>query len=186
MRCFIAVDCERKLKDKILGVQRQIEELGADVKFVEPENLHFTLKFLGNVKEHELHAIKKGLKKACEVTVAFMSTVNGLGYFGRGSRISTLWFGVKEGRDHFTRLMNHVNENVKAGDKGNHLHLTIGRVKTGKNRDLLINFIRENSSLKIGEMNVNEVSLKSSVLTREGPVYENLFSCNLVSGREGG
>lgn len=179
MRCFISVDLDRKLINKVIEVQKDLQNLNLDVKFVEPENLHFTVKFLGNVNENEVNEVKKSLHACLERENAFSINIKGMGYFGRPSRIRTLWLGLNEGEDELAGLMKKVNDYVKIGERNFSPHLTIGRVKSGKNREVLLKFLNESKGMNIGEMNVNGVKLKSSELTKKGPVYSDLTVFNL-------
>ncbi len=174
MRCFISVDLDRKLANKVSGIQKEIERLNVDVKFVESSNLHFTIKFLGDVKCEEVKRIGDLIKKSIEGKGTFKIRVKGMGFFGNANYIRAIWLGIGEGRDEFVSLMKSVNENVKIGDAKLTPHMTIGRVRSGKNREILLNFIEKMKDADIGEMYVKEVKLKSSTLTKNGPVYEDL------------
>ena len=61
MRCFISVDIDKKLVKKIVEMQKQLKGMDIDIKLVESENLHFTVKFLGDVNENEVDWVKKSL-----------------------------------------------------------------------------------------------------------------------------
>jgi len=174
MRCFIAVDLDRGLAGEIEKVQREIMNLGVGVKFVEPENLHFTLKFLGEVSEDEIGVIKNSIERGLGCANRFRIGISGMGYFGSQKHIRTLWMGVKEGKDEFVKLVDNVNRGLSIGEDGKNVHLTIGRVKSCKNEELLLNFINEHKDVNIGEMDVKDVKLKSSVLTSGGPLYSDL------------
>ncbi|UCG95750.1 MAG: RNA 2',3'-cyclic phosphodiesterase [archaeon] len=183
MRCFVAVDLNRDLAKQVEDIQREITNLNVDVKFVEPENLHFTLRFLGEVNESEADAIERSIGECLRGFYAFKISIHGLGYFGIPRYIRTLWLDVNEGKDEFVKLMKNVNMCLKMGEENKSVHLTIGRVKSGKNRESLLNFINKSKDVKIGEMVVKDVKLKSSVLGRSGPVYSDLFVFKL-GGKE--
>ncbi|NIO22441.1 MAG: RNA 2',3'-cyclic phosphodiesterase [Candidatus Aenigmarchaeota archaeon] len=174
MRCFVAVDLEKDLVKHIKELQNEIRNLNVDVKFVETENLHFTLKFLGELNENEIDVIKTSIGNGLKGVGVFKIRMRGIGYFGGPNHIRTLWVDVNEGKDKFTELVKNVNECLRIGEKNKTVHLTIGRIKSGKNRELLLNFMDKSKDIKIGEMDVKHVKLKSSVLTRDGPVYSDL------------
>jgi 2'-5' RNA ligase len=180
MRCFIAIDVDEKLFDKITELQKGINKLNVDVKLVEPENLHFTVKFLGDMNEDEVNEIKNSLGECLKNEHEFKINITGFNYFGNPSYIRTLWLDVKEGQNELKKLVQMVNDCVKIGKLEVLPHLTLGRVKSPINKDYLIKFINENKNVKIGEMNVNYVKLKASTLTKNGPVYNNLAVFNLV------
>ncbi len=174
MRCFIAVDLEKDIAEKVKEIQHKIAKLNVDVKFVEPENLHITLNFLGEVNENELEEIKKPLVQCLKDFHVFKIRISGLGFFGSPNYIRTLWFGLCEGENEFVKLMKSVNECVNIGKSSKKAHLTIGRVRSGKNRELLANFINKLKDVNVGEMYVKNVKLKKSVLMKKGPIYSDL------------
>jgi 2'-5' RNA ligase len=174
MRCFISIDIGKNLMVKVIEIQKKIINLDIDVKLVEPENLHFTVKFLGDVNEDELNGIKKSLKDCVKGEGKFKINISGIGYFGKTSYIRTLWLGLNEGESELVKFMKKVNDCVKIGEKNFNPHLTIGRVKSGRNREILLNFLNEFKNVNIGEMEVDKIKLKSSDLTKKGPVYSDL------------
>lgn len=182
MRCFIAIDIDKKLANKVVEIQKQLIDMDIDVKLVEPENLHFTVKFLGDVNENGLEDVKKSLEKSLEGEDKFRININSIGYFGNPSYVRTLWLGVNEGEDELVKLMKKVNDYVKLGERNFSPHLTIGRIKSGKNREFLMKFIDESKHVNVGEMYVKEVILKSSILAKKGPMYSDLLVFSL--GRE--
>lgn len=181
MRCFISIDIDKELVDKVVEIQKRVRNLSVDVKLVEPENLHFTVKFIGDVNEDEVNGVEKSLGECLKGESGFKINVNGVGYFGSPSHIRTLWLGLDQGEDKLMKLMKKVNDFVKVGDKNFSPHLTIGRIKSGVNRELLLEFLNGSKNVKVGEMNVNEVKLKSSVLDKGGPIYNDLAVFKLGS-----
>lgn len=177
MRCFISVDVDRSLINRISEMQGMIKKLDVDVKFVEPENLHFTINFLGEVNEYEISKIRKSLD-FLKYEHEFKINVSGVGHFG-GNHVRTLWLGVKGGEDELRKLMKSVNDSVNFGEKISSPHLTIGRVKSSKNNEALLRFMTEFKNVNIGEMDVKTVKLKNSTITRKGPVYTDLSVFNL-------
>ena len=177
MRVFAAIDLEKKLLDNVKGIQEPLRQTGADVKFVEPENLHFTVKFLGEVQENALEGIVKALENSVSGVKAFRISIEGLRYFGSESHIRTLFLDVKENRERFQGLLNSVDkalDYVRHERHGARPHLTIGRVKSGRNREALMEKIRELSPVKFGEMDVKFMKLKQSLLTKKGPIYSDV------------
>jgi 2'-5' RNA ligase len=178
MRCFIAIDLNHEVREKIREIQESIRKLDVDVKFVEPENLHFTVNFLGDVDENGVNAIKKMLENVKNEN-EFVVKISGIGYFGSKNYLRVIWAGVKEGEDNLINLMKNVNKNVKFGEKTSTPHLTIGRVRTSRNRETLVSFIENSKNVNMGEMDVKEVKLKMSKLAMNGPIYSDLFVLKL-------
>jgi len=173
MRCFISVDAAESLRGKIGEMQHEISKLGLGVKLVEPENLHFTVNFMGEVNEDEVKRVIKSLD-FLRSEPAFKIEISGLHHFGPSHRPRTLWLGVNEGMNEMEGLMKAVNENVKAGEMNFSPHLTIARVKSSKNVNVLKDFMMSHSNVKIGEMMVKYVKLKGSELASRGPLYKDV------------
>jgi 2'-5' RNA ligase len=173
MRCFISIDVDDSLVGRISEIQERIKKLDVDVKFVEPENLHFTINFLGDMNKDGINSVKKSLD-FLKYEHEFKISIFGIGYFGSQNRVRTLWLGVKDGEDELIKLMKNVNDNVKFGEKIFSPHLTIGRVKSDINKGILLGFIDECRNVNTGEMHVKTVKLKMSSLTGYGPIYSDI------------
>lgn len=182
MRAFLAVDIDEKLKGKISEVQKHLMEADALVKFVEPENLHFTFKFFGDITEEKANEIIAVTEDKIQKHDPFEISIKGMGVFPNLRYIRVLWLGA-ENADAFSKLqMNLDEEFVKMGFKKERSydpHLTIGRVKGAKNKDTLISKIKELEDVEIGKMNVEKLVLKESELKPSGPIYKNLREFDL-------
>jgi 2'-5' RNA ligase len=182
MRAFIAIDLDENLRKTVRNVEKDIENLGADMKLVEPENLHITLKFLGEVNEDQVKDIVKIVSDSLKAVRSFPISFQGLNYFGNASYIRTVWIDMKEGKEDMKELIHLMNKNldhVKHEKNEPSAHLTIGRVRSGRNRDALMRNIQEMSHVKFGEMEVKLVKLKESVLTKKGPIYKDIETFRL-------
>jgi 2'-5' RNA ligase len=176
MRAFVAIDLEDGCRAKASKIIESFSEAGGDVKFVEPQNLHITLKFLGDVSEDDVKRIESSLLNGVKMMKPFKISLKGVGYFGSPKNIRTIWIGIENGRDGLISLSNMVNECLKDifSMEGASPHLTIGRVRSAKNREAIMDEINSMKDVKIGEMAVSEIKLKSSTLTKTGPVYEDV------------
>ncbi len=176
VRCFVAVDVEdSEIIDKVVRVQGEIARL-ARIKPVERENLHFTLKFLGEIPEEKVEAVRKALLNLKFKT--FRVQLKGVGVFPDYRYIRVIWIGAGEGSRELISLQKVVDEilvklNFKKETEYTP-HLTIARVKGVLNREALVTRLREMQSLEFGEIVVNRVRLKKSRLTARGPVYTTL------------
>lgn len=183
MRLFVAIDLPEAVKEKAAFVIGKLKELGIDVKFTESENIHFTLKFLGEVSEDRVKEIEGIISNALGRTKPFRVSVEGIGYFGKPEYIKTIWVDTGEGREELVKLARAMNEalnDIRQEYREPKPHLTLGRVKSGRNREALLDKIEELRHVKFGEMDVKLVKLKQSVLSREGPQYTDLRSFRLA------
>ena len=180
IRSFISIDItDQNLLDKIVGIQRSLLETGADLKTVEPENLHLTLRFLGEIPRSTLELVRGELKSLR--FNRFKLNLYGLGAFPNLRRINVVWIGVREGKENLKEVAKKVEFMLKKlgfppDPKGFSPHLTIARVRTGKNRDRLIDFIGRFQGYEVGWMEVDSVRLKKSTLTPKGPIYTTIDS----------
>jgi RNA 2',3'-cyclic 3'-phosphodiesterase len=177
MRAFMAIELNSKLVDKIVEIQKTIAEANALVKFVEPENLHFTFKFLGEITPEQVETIINMAESKIESYKPFDITIKGTGAFPNLGYIKVIWLGIEE-PDEFSRMQEDFDQEfVKMGFKKERSyipHLTIGRVKGVQNKELLASMVTELDDIDIGTMNVDRLILKESDLTPVGPIYTDI------------
>jgi len=183
VRSFIAIFLDPALRPQVVELQRRLAQSGADVKWVEPENLHFTLKFLGDVESSRLEALTGRLKACVEGVRGFELAVGPVGAFPRLQDARVIWVGVSAGREEFTALASLVEEAMKAeGFRSERReispHLTIGRVRSSRNVRALAERLASSAPLQ-GGMKVDTVHLVTSELTARGPVYRPIAAVPL-------
>ncbi len=180
MRLFVAVDIPGELKKKIVETQGLLGGKNADINFAPPENLHFTVKFLGDVENTEeikniLFSISNGFQK-------FDCSICNLGYFGSANHIRVLWVGMDKGKEEFVRIVKNVDKKlsyIRKEDYEQSPHLTIGRVGFVKNREKFLEQIKSLQKISIGSFVVKKLKLKQSVLGSKGPVYKDVETFTL-------
>lgn len=180
IRAFIAIDIEdNDIVQKIIDIQREIIQTGAKLKLVEPQNFHFTLKFLGNISSVIVDEIYEAMKRI-EFTPLELE-IYGVGCFPSLNRINNIWIGTRKGGEEVSRIQNDLEAQIRKlkfkPEKRKYTpHATIARVKSAYNKDKLAKIISNYSSLEIGSMTVDSIQLKSSKLTPKGPIYDVLRS----------
>ncbi len=182
LRVFIAVDItDDRVRRSVQEVQQKLVEAGADVKLVEPENLHITLRFIGEVSKSVVDQIAqkmRDLRYKC-----FQIRIKGLGVFPSISSPRVVWAGVVDGASELVELHNIVEQLVgRYGVKDERQfvpHLTIARVRSSRNRHVIADLVREYEGFEFGSQSVSEVKLKRSVLTPSGPIYSDLVTVRL-------
>lgn len=177
IRAFLAVDVDKELIDPIVEIQEKIKLAGAPVKFVEPENLHFTVKFFGDVSEEKLDEINNLIVEKLDKFSPFEIFIRGLGVFPSLRYIRVIWLG-SENYEPFSNIQKDLDsEFVKIGfDKERSYipHLTIGRLKGAENKDVLVERIEQLIDVDIGKTIIDRLTLKKSELTPSGPIYTDL------------
>ena len=178
MRTFIAIPCPEELKDKIIEFQKRIKNLGK-IKLVERENIHLTLKFLGDVDENKINDIIEILDTITgnEKNRNFKINLCGVGVFPDENYIKILWAGVFDGSEEILNLQRQIDTQLESlkfkKDKRFHPHFTIARVNflNSNNKKELRQVLAENSNTRFGEFEVKGFDVMKSELTSSGPVY---------------
>lgn len=145
------------------------------MKWVEPGNLHFTLKFLGEVPAMKVGAVAEALR-TMPARSPFGMTLQGIGAFPAPGDPRVVWIGLDQGKAGFKALARDVDGAlVKIGYPGEKRpfspHLTLGRARGPMNREALRAAIERSSSARAGGFTVAEVRLYRSELRPSGPVY---------------
>jgi 2'-5' RNA ligase len=177
MRLFISIDLNDEIRSRIDKIESEMASKNVDVRFVEPKNIHITLKFLGEVGEDGVNNIVNKVSECVKHVKQFKLGIEGFGYFGTPKHVKILWIDVKEGREELIKLIESLNKRLEHIRRENHKpspHITIGRVSSGRNREALLDETERLKHVKLGELNVNEIVLKKSTLTSSGPVYEDV------------
>ena len=153
------------------------------IKWVEPENMHLTLKFFGETDEKQIPAISKAMETAVEKLKPFTLRISNTGIFGSRYDPKAVWFGIEKNAALELLVKNLFGELENCGwdqDRQNFVpHLTIGRIKELKDKPLFQQIISKFNTVEIQEENVIEIILYESILRREGPLYLKVFSVQL-------
>ncbi len=177
LRAFLAIDVDENLKAKMYKVIKQFRQIDADIKYVDLENLHLTLKFFGDIDTEGIALLSSKIAGVVSNFDNFTVKIKGCGAFPNTKRIKVIWIGIDE--DEIIKKLHDEldNEFVKLGfdkDKKFSSHLTIGRMRNAKGKEKVKSTIEELREVEIGEMTVDKIILKKSTLTPQGPIYEDL------------
>jgi 2'-5' RNA ligase len=187
LRTFIAVDLGKAIRDRLVSLQERLAQSGAPVKWVEVENLHVTLLFLGEVNERDVPAVCAAVAEACKPHAPFSMDVETVGSFPNSRRPRTLWVGVGAGTQELCALHDALEPPLldlgcyRREDRKFSPHVTIGRVKSDRPSDSLAAALAKHAGWKAGEVPVREILVLSSELTPNGPVYTTLSRAKLGS-----
>ena len=159
MRVFIAIDIPKNIRKEIVAIQNNLPEFSG--KKTEPENLHLTLKFLGEIDEEKVEEVKK---KLSEIKFRkFQAELSEIGVF-TPSFLKIIWVKLG-GCDEIQKEVDKKLEGLFAKEKRFMSHLTIARVKNVNDRRRFL---------------VNSIKLKKSTLTPEKPIYEDVLEIKLM------
>lgn len=192
MRAFIAVNLDDNLRRAIAETQDALRATGADVKWVQAESMHLTLKFLGWVDDARVPEIVKAVGAALDGQAPFRLRVAGVGGFPTPTAPRVIWVGVEEGATELAELSRLVEDAVEPlgfEREGRPFspHVTVGRAKGPGGRQGLTAAMREAAEREFGEMQVTKVELMRSDLRPTGPVYtsQRVFELTATRARQG-
>ncbi|MCC7553942.1 MAG: RNA 2',3'-cyclic phosphodiesterase [Methanobacteriaceae archaeon] len=177
IRSFLAIEIDENLKKSILNLQNEFKKINTNIKFVNPENMHLTLKFFGDISLDCSKKIALKIEDIIKNYNSFELELENIGSFPNKNYIKVIWIGFNENKtlSNLQKELDNEFYKLKFKKERNYTsHLTIGRVKGPKNKDLVKKIIDENKNIKLGKINVNKISLKKSTLTANGPIYEDL------------
>lgn len=181
-RGFIAVDIE--VKEQLREILKKLKETNADLKVVEEENIHLTLKFLGDTKEELIEKIENAIKNSvCNIT-SFNANLRKIGVFPNIKFPRVVWIGL-ENAENLVKIAEKLENNLqefgfKKENRKFSPHITIARLRSQRNKENLQKFIKENEDKEFYEVNVNCIKLKKSVLKPSGAEYSDVRVVNLV------
>lgn len=168
---------DEKVLDSLVAVQRELAESGADLKLVERENLHFTVRFLGEISEAEAAEADRRLGglsvKGTEVEV------KGIGAFPNIGRPNVLWVGVANDQEGLVlpiaqSVISALDGIGQHDERPFRAHATLARVRSGRNVQALSAVLRASAYRSFGTIRLSQIKLKASRLTPKGPIYTDL------------
>jgi len=178
MRTFVAIELPKEFTSRIDQLQNNLRKTKADVSWVKPQNVHITLKFLGEVKEEKIEEVYRATEQSVNGIRKFQVNLQGLGGFPNLKRPRVIWIGVEKGKEILAELYPKVEEQFfKIGfakeNRDFTPHLTIGRVKFPKSLESLATEINK-TSFETQEFEVQEVVVMKSTLHPAGSIYTPL------------
>jgi 2'-5' RNA ligase len=178
IRSFLAFDIESDtVLNRLAAAQKLLVQTGADLKLVEPQNIHITVRFLGNTTPAMVEKIYDAMQQV--QFAPFNVQINGLGAFPDLRYPRVIWAGITEGADQLKNVFSQLEPRLRGlgfapDSKGFSPHLTIARVRSGRNKAHLAEFVTENASYDFGAIKAQCLRLKKSDLTPKGPIYSTL------------
>jgi 2'-5' RNA ligase len=187
MRAFIAIALPQEIRDFLEGIQNQLKPHGADVKWVEPRNIHLTLKFLGEIDESKLNRVSVILDEVAGLLPPFAVTINAVGAFPKITSPRVIWAGIDKGDGEIKKIAQELEERIAEigipkEERRFSSHITIGRTRSGLSLDKLAGGLEKTALLAKDarqEFLANKITLFKSTLTPKGPIYEILKEANL-------
>jgi len=187
MRCFIAIDIDEEIRKALGDLQRRLQNSvdvkRSDVKWVNPKNIHLTLKFLGEIKDEKVVEICNIVGKVAVRHGGFDLDVESVGHFG-GRSARVLWVGSGRGGENLLELQKDIEASLASAGWPKETreftgHLTLCRVRSSRAGVKLAQVSEDYKDFKLGTMQANSVSVYQSELRPAGPVYTKLGNYKL-------
>ncbi len=178
-RIFIAIELPEEIKQNLIDVQKNFQDLKA--KWIKPEHMHLTMVFLGDVEEQRILRIEKICQKAVQELEPFEIEFIGLGGFPNSRRPHILWVGI-ENSEKLIKLQSGLasrlkNLGFKTENRKFTPHLTLARLKRRTN---LKTAIEKFSKTNFGKMKVSQIHIFKSELGPEGPRHKKINQFSLT------
>lgn len=185
VRTFIAVEIPFEVKERAIALIDQLRVAPAKVRWVQPEAMHWTLKFLGDVELEETPAICDAVTRAVAGMAPFDVEAQGTGAFPDIQRPRTVWIGMGEGSEAMVALHDAIERELaplgyRPEGRRFRPHLTVGRVRSSaEGSEELASLLAEHADFSSGLSTVYEVVVFASELGHDGPTHEPLGHAEL-------
>lgn len=185
IRLFIAVEINEEIRKKLAAFQSVLKKSDADVGWVAPENLHITLKFIGNIDEGQVGAIVTIIKETVTHIKPFDLDYTGVGVFPTEKNPRIVFADIVDIAGVLANLHEKLDNRLMAlgvehEDRKFVAHLTLGRIRSRRNVTKLIEKLLTFRNVQFGAENVTQIVLMKSDLSPNGPTYTQLHSVDLV------
>ncbi len=186
LRTFLAVEIDEAVRQRAAELIQRLRSAVDGVTWVAPQNLHITLKFLGDVASSRIAELSAAVRQAVAAAAPFEFEIRGLGAFPRIERPNNLWIGCGDGAQSLIALaerLDHALSKLGFARESRPLvpHLTLGRLRrAGKPPANLVRMFQEHAEFVAGRTWVRHVVLFSSQLTPRGSIYTPLDQAPLA------
>jgi len=178
IRSFIAFDMQNEqVLNRLSVAQKLIIETGADLKLVAPQNIHVTVRFLGDTSPGMVEKVYEAMKKV--QFTPFTIQIRGIGVFPNLNYPRVVWAGMTEGVEQLKSIFDQLEPQLRllgfqADAYGFSPHLTIARVRSGTNKQRLAELVAKKGDYEFGSIKADCLKLKRSQLSPKGPTYSTV------------
>jgi len=191
IRSFIAIELPDELRLKLGQLEAQLKSGKQPwVKWVNPDSIHLTLKFLGNIASDRTGEITRAIEEAAQGIPPFHLEVKDLGVFPNLKRVQVVWVGISGEVDKLGEFQQRLESNLAClgfapESRPFTPHLTLARLRNQASLDERQRFgqLITGSRFEAGAIEVDAINLMRSQLTREGAIYSRISSVRLKNPR---
>ena len=187
MRAFVAVGLPEHARNALAALQQELAASRADVKWVEPANLHLTLKFLDEITDDQRIEIEQLLRRVAARQAPVTMRLGSVGAFPSMTAPRVVWVGCEEGADALARIVGDIEREGAAlklhrEERPFAAHLTIGRVRSPRGRRELAQAMQQTMWTPPPSWSMATLTLYRSALSSSGPTYSALAEMPLGGG----
>jgi len=184
MRLFIALPLEQSVKSALGNIISDLKPHGGSVKWVKPDNIHMTLRFLGETDEKQVDKIKAVIDEVAGQHHCVDTSISKLGGFPNLNRPRVIWVGMEKDVDYLAKIARQIELKVRTlrferESKAFKAHLTLARVRDSHGLNNLVDCLRDYRLEEI-PVSFDRIVLFKSTLTPQGPIYDRLHEAVLL------
>ncbi|MCP3872356.1 MAG: RNA 2',3'-cyclic phosphodiesterase [Desulfobacteraceae bacterium] len=189
IRAFIAISLPKGTKSFLNDLQEQLRKSGIRASWPKPAAMHLTLKFLGNIKGHEIEAIKTCMTKSVKNIPKHTLFTSGIGVFPSVKRAKVIWSGIRGQTDILEKLENCLEKTlfgdmaIKIENKRFLPHLTLARIKQPIFPNKMDRLLQKFKDSRSSEFLISNITLFQSELKSSGAIYKSIFSAPLFKNK---
>ncbi len=185
MRAFVAIALPEDVRENLVALAERLRAGGVKARWPRPENLHLTLRFLGDVTAAQAEAVARDLAVACAGTAPLRLAVRGTGAFPNVRRPSVVWAGVNGTTEALAHVQQAAESAAQAAGlapekKRFHPHVTLGRLRDPRRAGRLPALLEAERNFAGGEFSAGAVVLYESELRPAGAVYSQVHTIALA------
>lgn len=179
IRSFVSIDLDdEQLLSRVMSITSSLSSIGGDLRPVEQDNIHLTLKFLGSISQTKLAEVKSVLSQIR--FESFPLEIKSAGAFPNLKRMNVIWVGVGEGWTKVEQIFEQTEKLLQEVGFPRETrpfspHITIARIRSSRKIDEVASFLEHLSSETFGTFKADRIRLKQSLLRPSGPTYSTLF-----------
>ena len=187
VRTFLALDIDDAAREALTAAGGRFPCDESKIRWVEPVNLHVTLKFLGDVGEPDTDAICRAVAEAAAAVEPFEFGVRGLRCVPGGGKVRMVWACVHEPAGRMAMMFERIESALEPlgfprERRRFNPHVTLGRVRSTRNAAALREAAGQYAETDFGDQRAQNVVTYTSELTPEGPIYTALARAPIGGG----
>ena len=186
IRAFIAIPLPEPIKFFLQNLQGELKKCGLRATWPNPDSLHLTLKFLGNVNRNKIDTIQACMKKAATGISVHTLSSSGIGVFPSVKNARVIWSGTRGQTDILEKIVTRLEEllfeemGIKKENKRFSPHLTLARIKSPVSPKAMIRLLQDFKNVCSEDFLISDIQLFQSELTSSGAIHNFIFSAPFV------